>query len=64
MIFGGVGAGGSDWGGSSGAGGAMAECQMGQGVGTRGARWQLLGEVGVTWSRSSRWWAGRDQIRG
>ena len=28
------------------------------------ARWQLLGVVGVAWSRSSRWWAGWGQIRG
>ena len=36
MIFGGVGAGGPDWGG---AGGAMAGSRMGQGVGARRARW-------------------------
>ena len=28
------------------------------------ARWQLLGVVGLAWSRSLRWWASRDQIRG
>ena len=39
MIFGGVGAGGPDWGGVVGAGGAMAGSQMGQGVGARSARW-------------------------
>ena len=27
------------------------------------ARWQLLGVVREAWSRSSRWWAGRGQIR-
>ena len=40
MIFGGVGVGSPDWGGCSGAGGAMAGSQMGQGVGARSARWQ------------------------
>ena len=28
------------------------------------ARWQLLGVVEVAWSRSSRWWTGKGQIRG
>ena len=28
------------------------------------ARWQLHGVVGVAWGRSSRWWAGRGQIKG
>ena len=27
------------------------------------ARWQLLGVVGVTWGRSSRWYVGRGHIR-
>ena len=40
MIFGGVGAGGPDWGGGNGVGGAMAGSQMGQGVEARSARWQ------------------------
>ena len=38
MIFGGVGAGGPDWGRVVGAGGAMAGSQRGQGVGARNAR--------------------------
>ena len=40
MIFGGLGAGGPDWGGGNGVGGAMAGSQMGQGVGAWSARWQ------------------------
>ena len=27
-------------------------------------RWQLLGVVGVAWSMSSRWWAGRGPDQG
>ena len=52
MIFGQVGAGGPDWGGVVGVGGAMAGKQMGQGVGTRSARWQgREGMAGGRWAR-------------
>ena len=43
-------------GGSDSQEGGMAGCMR--------ARWQLLGVVGVAWSSSSRWCAGRGQIRG
>ena len=47
------GAGGPDWGGVVGTGGAMAGSQMGQGVGVMSARWQV--REGMAGDRRARW---------